>query len=99
MAIADLFAVATNAVNLHVLAGRCFGERDFSKIMGLIMMGFAFGILLGPTLAGRIFDQTGSYEIAFLICIACALLSVLLALAIRPDALHPEFQTAEGSHT
>lgn len=87
-------AVAMNAVLLPVLVGRCFGERNFSKIMGLIMIGFAIGILLGPTSAGRIFDKTGSYEIAFFICTACALLSVVLALLIRPDALRPEFARA-----
>jgi predicted MFS family arabinose efflux permease len=64
--------------------------------MGLIMVGFAIGILLGPTSAGRIFDKTGSYEMAFFICIASALLSVVLALLIRPDALHAEFKTAGG---
>lgn len=93
-------AVAMNAVILPVLVGRCFGEREFSKIMGLIMVGFAIGILLGPTSAGRIFDKTGSYEMAFLICIACALVSVVLALLIRPDALRGEFEnvarTAKG---
>lgn len=87
-------AVAMNAVVLPVLVGRCFGEREFSKIMGLIMVGFAIGILLGPTSAGRIFDKTGSYEMAFFICIVCALLSVVLALLIRPDALRAEFQNA-----
>lgn len=88
-------AVAMNAVVLPVLIGRCFGEREFSKIMGLIMVGFAVGILLGPTTAGRIFDKTGSYEIAFFVCAACALISIVLALLIRPNALHTEFETAQ----
>lgn len=88
-------AIAMNAVVLPVLIGRCFGERNFSKIMGLIMTGFALGILLGPTTAGRIFDKTGSYEIAFFVCGACALISILLALLIRPNALHAEFETAQ----
>ncbi len=87
-------AVAANAIVLPVLVGRCFGNREFSRIMGFIMVGFAVGILLGPTSAGRIFDKTGSYEIAFFICIACALLSVVLALLIRPDALRAEFDNA-----
>ena len=87
-------AVAANAIVLPVLVGRCFGNREFSRIMGLVMVGFAIGILLGPTSAGRIFDKTGSYEIAFFICIACALLSVVLALLIRPDALRAEFEDA-----
>jgi MFS family permease len=87
-------AVAMNGVVLPVLIGRCFGEREFSKIMGLIMTGFALGILLGPTTAGRIFDKTGSYEIAFFVCAGCALVSIVLALLIRPNALHAEFQTA-----
>lgn len=87
-------AVAMNAVVLPVLIGRCFGAREFSKIMGLIMVGFAVGILLGPTSAGKIFDTTGGYTLAFYLCCACALLSVVFALALRPNALHAEFATA-----
>ncbi len=88
-------AVGSNAIVLPVLVGRCFGERDFGKIMGLVMVGFAVGIILGPTSAGKIFDKTGSYEGAFYLCIACALLSAVLALLIRLNALHTEFETAE----
>ncbi len=88
-------ATAMNAVVLPVLIGRCFGDREFSKIMGLIMVGFALGILLGPTSAGRIFDTTGSYTLAFYLCSVCALLSVVLALLLKPTALHAEFKEAE----
>jgi len=61
--------------------------------MGMVMSGFALGVIFGPTVAGRIFDTTGSYELAFLICIACLILSAFLALFIRPERLQPLFTT------
>jgi len=86
-------AIAMNAIVLPVLVGHCFGGRNFSKIMGLVMGGFAIGVILGPTSAGKIFDKTGSYELAFVICTIAGVLSLILALLLRPGALHPEFET------
>jgi MFS family permease len=42
------FGIAANAVTLPILVGRCFGARDFGKIIGYVMMGFAVGVIFGP---------------------------------------------------
>jgi MFS family permease len=63
--------------------------------MGMVMSGFALGVIFGPTVAGRIFDTTGSYELAFLICISGLALSALLALPIRPERLQPLFEAQQ----
>lgn len=90
--------IGGNAITMPVLVGRCFGELHFSKIMGLVMSGFALGILLGIPIAGRIFDRTGSYELVLILCAATLLLSAVFASLIRPERYHAEFE-AEAAPT
>jgi MFS family permease len=84
--------VAGNATVLPILTGRCFGPRNFAKIIGLIMAGFALGALFGAPISAAIRDTTGSYAIAWVLCMAVAAAAAVLALLIRPDALHSEFE-------
>ncbi len=86
--------VAGNAVLLPVIVGRCFGERFFPKIMGLVMGGFAIGILAGIPASGKVYDLTGSYGIPFLGSVAAFLVSGVLALLIRPGRLRLHFAAA-----
>jgi len=85
------FGIGGNAIMLPVLVGRCFGELHFSKLQGLIMSGFAVGIVVGIPGAGRIFDTTGSYEIAFQLCIVAFVLSSVVAVLVKPARHHAEF--------
>jgi MFS family permease len=91
-AIPSGIGIGGNAITMPVLVGRCFGELHFSKIMGLIMSGFALGIILGIPLAGRIFDRTGSYELVLILCAATLLLSAIFATLIRPERYHAAFE-------
>jgi MFS family permease len=85
--------IAGNAVVLPILVSRCFGVLHFSKIMGLVMSGFAIGVVVGIPGAGKIFDLTGSYEIAFFACIVVFALSSVLVMTIKPNRHQPEFVT------
>jgi len=85
--------IAGNAVVLPILVSRCFGVLHFSKLMGLVMSGFAIGVVVGIPGAGKIFDATGSYEIAFFVCITVFALSSVLVMAIKPSRHHPDFVT------
>ncbi len=87
------FGIAGNAIMLPVLVGRCFGELHFSKLQGLIMSGFAVGIVVGIPGAGKIFDTTGSYEIAFQLCIGAFVLSSIVAVFVRPARHRAQFVT------
>jgi MFS family permease len=89
--------IGGNAVAMPVLVGRCVGELHFSKIMGLIMSGFALGIIIGIPLGGRIFDRTGSYELVLLLCIAALLLSAALAAVVRPERHWAEFESESAA--
>ena len=83
--------IGSNAVTMPVLVGRCFGELYFSRIMGLLMSGFAVGIIIGIPGAGWIFDRKGSYEPVLIICGLGLLAAATLALLIRPDRHRADF--------
>jgi len=77
--------IGANAVMMPVLVGRCFGELHFSKIMGLLMSGFAVGIIIGIPVAGWIFDTTKSYEWVLIACVVGLIASTTLTAFIRPE--------------
>ncbi len=74
------------------MVGRCFGEREFSKIMGMVMGGFSIGVILGPFCMGKIYDLNANYDAAFILAIAIAFFSMIFASFIQPKALQAEFQ-------
>jgi MFS family permease len=79
--------IGANFVTMPVVVGRCFGQLHFSRIMGLLMSGFAVGIIIGIPGAGFIFDRTGSYEWVFVGCGSGLLLAMALCLFVRPDTI------------
>ncbi len=61
-----------------------FGRDSFGKMIG-ILMGFAsIGGIIGPTLAGWVFDALGSYDFIWLVFAGCMSLGIILALRIKP---------------
>jgi MFS family permease len=50
-----------------VMASDRFGGPNFGAIVGVGLMGTALGSASGPWLAGRLYDATGSYTLAFMI--------------------------------
>ncbi len=61
-----------------------FGLRSHGVILGFIMFGAEIGEAIGPVLAGRIFDITSSYQLAFLISAAVAIIGSIMTLLLRP---------------
>lgn len=61
-----------------------FQGRHFGAIMGSAVSGFGVGGLLGPWLAGFIFDRMGSYDLAFILVLAMFLVSVVLVWLAAP---------------
>ena len=59
--------------------------------LGLMMGGFAAGILIGIPVAGWSYDRYRTYEPAFVACIAAFVVSALLAVFIRSDRNRGEF--------
>lgn len=71
-------SLGSRGVTLGSLAANTFPGPEFGVIYGWITSGQLIGGALGPWLAGHIFDQTGSYHMAFYGCIGGFLLSALL---------------------
>ncbi len=53
-----------------------FGLRQFGSIMGLTRTAIVIPVLLGPIMAGLIFDSTGSYNLMFAITIGLLVVSI-----------------------
>ncbi len=56
----------SNTVRLAMIS-EVFGIRSVGSIIGLVSIAWAFGGLVGPMLAGYIFDLSHSYFVAFLV--------------------------------
>ncbi len=62
-----------------------FGSESFATIMGVSNMVIIIGTILGPVIAGYVYDQTGSYRIGFDILAALAAAgSVFFIMAPAP---------------
>jgi len=69
---------------LSPLVADLFGLRSHGAIFGSVFFSGTIGGALGPMLAGRIFDVTGSYQSAFLICGVASVVVLVLSLFLRP---------------
>lgn len=58
-----------------------YGARDVSGIIGWLYTGAGIGTLIGPWLAGALYDALGAYQVPIL---AAAALSFLAALSVAP---------------
>jgi MFS family permease len=61
-----------------------FGRDHLGKMLGIVMGSAAMGGILGPTLAGWVFDSIGSYQILWLALAGAVSLAVLLVLRVKP---------------
>lgn len=73
------------------LVAQIFGLRYMSMLTGVVFLGHQLGSFLGAWLGGRIFDETGSYQLAWLLAIG---LSVLAAVCSWPINERPLLRQA-----
>jgi len=66
------------------LIAELFGLSSHGVIFGIIIFSGTIGGATGPLLAGRIFDVTGSYQLAFLVCAVVIVVALILSLLLRP---------------
>ena len=76
-ALRDQARAAGNAL-MPAFTADLFGLRAMSAVLGVLYTSVAFGTLLGPTLAGWVFDSTGSYLWPILICAVGCVVSALM---------------------
>jgi MFS family permease len=60
-----------------------FSGRHYGSIVGVGLIGSAVGSAIGPWLAGRLYDTTGSYTLAFLIAAGSGVITAAAAWRAR----------------
>jgi len=70
------------------LVGQMYGVRYLGMLAGIIFFGHQIGSFFGAWLGGRIFDVTGSYDIAWMLVIAFGIFAAFIHMPIdqRPLA-------------
>ncbi len=71
-----------------LLLTRSFGLKHFGTILGTLGLVETLGIIASPTLAGLIFDSTGSYDLV-LVMLASALAAALMLFYFASKLSHP----------
>ena len=61
-----------------------FGRESFSKILGIIMGFASIGGIIGPTLAGWVYDNMRSYQLIWLIFCGLSGIAIWSILRIKP---------------
>jgi MFS family permease len=94
--VAHGFTVAAENVLVPLIVADCFGVRHLAQVYGVLMISLFVGGTLGPVFAGRVFDELGSYQIAFAAFALLNLAVVALLFGLRDEraprlrALAPE---------
>jgi len=62
--------------------GDIFGMRYLGQIMGVLLLFWAIGAGIGSEVGGLIYDRTGSYFLAFILCAVFMLIASVCAFLI-----------------
>lgn len=94
-----LYSISQGGISVipQSLIADYFGRRSYATIQGFrstIQMG---GIVIGPIVSGYVFDQTGSYENAFMGFGAATILSMFLVILAKPPKRKTPTPSAEAS--
>jgi MFS family permease len=78
------FAMGADYMLIPLVTADCFGLQALGKLLGLIIMADSLGQWFGPMLAGKIFEATHSYNLAWTIITAAGILGAALIYAVSP---------------
>jgi MFS family permease len=67
-----------------------FGMKHFGANYGLILTAWGAAGLIGPMMAALIFDATGNYNIAYLVCGASLIIAYLISFKLKERKLQLE---------
>ncbi len=77
----------TAAITPVIVSDR-FSGPHFGAIIGVGLMGTAAGSAVGPWMAGRLYDVSGSYMVPFLIAAGAGVVSIMACLYARHLKIH-----------
>ncbi len=72
---------------LMAFRGDIFGRKNFAQMSGIMSPFRMIGNVVGPVLAGYLFDVTGSYRVAFIAFTALAAMSGISFFFVKSDHL------------
>jgi len=83
---AACFGYAAGIYTPTIIAGMAdiFHGRHFGAIAGILLTGMGIGGAIGPWLGGYIYDISGSYSSAFVLCIVCYGISCIAVWIAAP---------------
>jgi MFS family permease len=84
-----LATMAQNVVYPTIVAW-CFGTQHMAEIYGMMMLALLPGGVIGPVALGYMYDELGSYELAFQLLFGATVASFLLLTALRRRSLPVE---------
>jgi MFS-type transporter involved in bile tolerance (Atg22 family) len=61
-----------------------FGTGSHGLLFGMVLFSGTIGGSVGPFMTGYIFDLTGSYQAAFIVLTALAIMGLVLIILLRP---------------
>ncbi len=77
------FSMGADYMLIPLVTAECFGIASLGKLLALIIMGYSVGQWVAPWMAGKIFDIYHSYDHAWAVLTAAAMLGALAIYAIR----------------
>ncbi len=77
------FGFAAYGPVIPAVCADVFGKASMGAIFGAVTTGGALGGAFGPVLTGFIFDRSGSYTGAWILALACVVVSTLLFSRVR----------------
>jgi MFS family permease len=87
------YGAGLSTVVLFAGAADIFNGRNFGTAAGMLLTGMGLGGAIGPWLGGYLYDITGGYDYAFLLCSACIVLASIsywIAAPRNAGSLHAE---------
>ncbi len=97
-----LFAAAfglswgTLAVIRMTLIAEIFGLGSLGAILGAVELGSQAGAIIGPFLAGWLFDITGEYTMAFFVMASVSGVGLILTILLRPIVSQDQSSTVQN---
>jgi MFS family permease len=76
-------SIAAPLMLLPLLTAESLGIKRYGLLSGLAGLAQTFGAMIGPIVAGRIFDITTSYVLAFELCIAGMIIGAAVSYSCR----------------
>jgi len=85
MIFATIFGIAfgTRGTLMTVLRAEVFGRANFSRLAGLMDPISSVSVLLSPLFAGKVFDSSGSYQLALIVLASVNALGAILLLGVH----------------